>query len=197
VAADSRRVNPGDLFIATRGGTSDGHRFFPEATARGASILAGEIPDPGLGPPYLQVRDSRLFLAQLAAAWNGYPARRLTMIGVTGTDGKSTTASLLHHILESAGRPTGLVTSVAPASGRQVDTGFHVTTPDPLDLQALLAQMADSRMSHAVIETTSHGLDQQRVAGCDFDIGVVTNITHEHLTITVHTRLSGGQGQAV
>ena len=182
LAADSRRVKPGDLFIATRGGTSDGHRFLPQAAERGAAVLAGETPDPGLGRPYLQVRESRLFLAQLSAAWNGYPGRRLTMLGVTGTDGKTTTASLLHHMLASAGKPTGLITSVRARIGeREVDTGFHVTTPDPLDLQALLAQMADARMGHAVIETTSHGLDQYRVAACDFDLGVLTNITHEHL----------------
>jgi len=182
VAADSRRVKPGDLFIATRGGTTDGHQFLPEAAARGALVLAGENPDPGLGLPYLRVPDSRLFLARAAAAWNGYPSHRLTMIGVTGTDGKTTTSSLLHHLLESAGVPTGLVTSVSARIGkREVDTGFHVTTPDPLDLQALLAEMAGAGMTHAVVETTSHGLAQHRVAACDFDIGVLTNITHEHL----------------
>ncbi len=182
LTADSRRVKRGDLFVATRGGMSDGHRFLPEAASRGAAALAGEAPDPGLGLTYLQVRDSRLFLAQLAAAWNGYPARRLTMIGVTGTDGKTTTASLLHHLLGSAGTPTGIVTSVSARIGeREVDTGFHVTTPDPLDLQTLLGQMVDARMSHAIIEATSHGLDQHRVAACDFDLGVLTNITHEHL----------------
>jgi UDP-N-acetylmuramoyl-L-alanyl-D-glutamate--2,6-diaminopimelate ligase len=182
VAADSRQVGPGDLFIAVRGQTRDGHEFLPQAASGGAAALAGEGPDPGLGLPYLRVPDSRLFLAQAAASWHGYPARRMVMIGVTGTDGKTTTSSLLHHILESAGSRTGLITSVGARIGtRQVDTGFHVTTPDPLELQALLGQMVGEGIGHAVVEVTSHGLDQQRVAACDFDLGVLTNITHEHL----------------
>jgi UDP-N-acetylmuramoyl-L-alanyl-D-glutamate--2,6-diaminopimelate ligase len=182
LTADSRRVRPGFLFVATVGGTEDGHRFLPDAAARGAVALAGEQPDPGLGLPYIRVADSRLFLAQAAAAWNGYPSRKMVMIGVTGTDGKTTTSSLIHHILEQAGLAAGLVTSVGARIGpRQVDTGFHVTTPDPIDLQAFLAQMVEAGVTHAVVETTSHGLAQHRVAACDFDLGVLTNITHEHL----------------
>jgi UDP-N-acetylmuramoyl-L-alanyl-D-glutamate--2,6-diaminopimelate ligase len=182
LTADSRRVEPGFLFVATTGGTTDGHRFLPEAAARGAKALAGEQPDPALGLPYLRVPNSRLFLAQAAAAWNGHPSRRMVMIGVTGTDGKTTTSSLIHHILEQNGIAAGLVTSVGARIGRrQVDTGFHVTTPDPLELQTFLAQMVDAGLAHAVVETTSHGLAQHRVAACDFDLGVLTNVTHEHL----------------
>jgi UDP-N-acetylmuramoyl-L-alanyl-D-glutamate--2,6-diaminopimelate ligase len=182
VTADSRRVSPGSLFVAVRGGTTDGHRYFVDAAARGAAALAGEDADPGLGLPYLRVPDTRLFLALAAAAWNGFPARRMIVIGVTGTDGKTTTSSLLHHILERSGMGAGLVTSVGARIGtRQVDTGFHVTTPDPIELQAFLAQMVEGGMTHAVIETTSHGLAQHRVAGCEFDLGVLTNVTHEHL----------------
>ncbi len=182
VAADSRQVEPGAVFVAVRGQTHDGHAYLPQAAARGAAFLVGESPDPGLAVPYLRVDDSRLFLARAAAAWNGHPARRLGMIGVTGTDGKTTTSSLLHHILEAAGGRTGLITSVGARIGpNQVDTGFHVTTPDPLELQALLARMVEAGMSHAVVEVTSHGLDQQRVAATEFDLGLLTNITHEHL----------------
>jgi UDP-N-acetylmuramoyl-L-alanyl-D-glutamate--2,6-diaminopimelate ligase len=182
LTADSRRVEPGFLFVAVRGGTVDGHRFLLDAASRGAAVLAGEDDDPRLGLTYLKVPKSRLFLAQAAAAWNGRPARRMVMIGVTGTDGKTTTSSLIHHILEQSGMAAGLVTSVGARIGsRQVDTGFHVTTPDPLALQAFLAQMAEAGMTHAVVETTSHGLAQHRVAACEFDLGVLTNVTHEHL----------------
>jgi UDP-N-acetylmuramoyl-L-alanyl-D-glutamate--2,6-diaminopimelate ligase len=182
LTADSRRVSAGSLFVALKGGTTDGHRFLSDAAARGAVALAGELGDPRLGLPYIQVTDSRLFLALAAAAWHGFPARRMVMIGVTGTDGKTTTCSLLHHILEQCGIAAGLVTSVGARIGpRQVDTGFHVTTPDPIELQAFLTQMVEAGMTHAVVETTSHGLAQQRVAGCEFDLGVLTNVTHEHL----------------
>jgi len=182
LTADSRQVEPGFLFVAVRGGQVDGHRYLLDAATRGAAALSGETDDPRLGLPYLRVPDSRKFLALAAAAWNGHPARRMIMIGVTGTDGKTTTCSLLHHILERSGIAAGLVTSVGARIGpRQVDTGFHVTTPDPLALQAFLAQMVLAGMTHAVIETTSHGLAQQRVAGCEFDLGVLTNVTHEHL----------------
>jgi UDP-N-acetylmuramoyl-L-alanyl-D-glutamate--2,6-diaminopimelate ligase len=182
LTADSRRVEAGSLFVAVRGGTLDGHRFLADAAARGAAALAGEEPDPGLGPAYVQVPDTRRFLAEAAAVWHGHPARRMIMIGVTGTDGKTTTSALLHHILEKEGLSAGLVTSVGARIGaKQVDTGFHVTTPDPIELQAFLAQMAAAGITHAVIETTSHGLAQHRVASCEFDLGILTNVTHEHL----------------
>ncbi|MCJ7825253.1 MAG: Mur ligase domain-containing protein, partial [Anaerolineales bacterium] len=94
LTVDSRQVQPGACFIAVRGGAQDGHRFIPEARAGGAAVILGEDPDPRLGGAYIQVEDSRLALAQLAATWHGHPARSLVMIGVTGTDGKSTTCNL-------------------------------------------------------------------------------------------------------
>jgi UDP-N-acetylmuramoyl-L-alanyl-D-glutamate--2,6-diaminopimelate ligase len=179
---DSRRVEPGSMFVAIRGTRTDGHRFLADAVSRGAAALVGEEDDPGLGVPYLRVSDSSEALAQLAAAWHGYPARKMVMIGVTGTDGKTTTCSLIHHILLKAGRPTGMVTSVEAVIGDKVfDTGFHVTTPTALELQAILAGMVEAGMRIAVVEATSHGLAQKRVAACDFDLAVITNITHEHL----------------
>ncbi|MCX6070995.1 MAG: UDP-N-acetylmuramoyl-L-alanyl-D-glutamate--2,6-diaminopimelate ligase, partial [Chloroflexi bacterium] len=138
--------------------------------------------DPGVGVPYCRVSDARWTLAHLAAAWHGYPARQLIMIGVTGTDGKTTTSNLIHSILQAAGLRAGLISTVNAVIGDKVlDTGFHVTTPEALDVQSYLAQMVRAGLTHCVLEATSHGLAQHRVAACDFDLGVVTNITHEHL----------------
>jgi UDP-N-acetylmuramoyl-L-alanyl-D-glutamate--2,6-diaminopimelate ligase len=182
VTADSRQVVPGALFVAIAGDRQDGHQYLPQAVIQGAEVLVGEEPDPLLGVPYIQVEDSRLALAHLAAAWHGYPARKLIMLGVTGTDGKTTTTNLIYKILEAAGICAGMITSVNAVIGdRILDTGLHVTTPGPLEVQAYLAEMVAAGLTHCVLETTSHGLIQHRVSVCDFDIGVVTNITHEHL----------------
>lgn len=179
---DSRRVGPGFVFVAVRGVHLDGHHFTAEAVRAGAAVVVGEDPDPGLGLPYLCVPDSRRTLGRLAAAWHGHPARKLVMVGVTGTEGKTTTATLIHSILRGAGHAAGLITTVQAALGDRVeDTGLHVTTPDAMDLQAYLAEMVRSGLSHAVVEATSHGLAQGRLEGCDFDVAVVTHIEREHL----------------
>lgn len=182
IAFDSRRVHPGDLFVALRGGSTDGHRYIPDAIARGALAVVGEAQVDALLVPYFQVNDSRLALAMISAAFFGYPSRKMTVVGVTGTDGKTTTATMIYHILRATGYNTGLISTVSALVGEQaLDTGFHVTTPEATEIQAYLAQMAEKATTHVVLETTSHGLDQHRVSACDFDIGVVTNITHEHL----------------
>jgi UDP-N-acetylmuramoyl-L-alanyl-D-glutamate--2,6-diaminopimelate ligase len=182
LTADSRQVVPGALFVAVRGMVSDGHDYLPEAASRGAVALLGEGPDPLLGVPYLRVRDSRESLAYLAAAWYGNPSRQLVMIGVTGTDGKTTTVNLIYHILKVAGLKVGMITTVDAVIGeRSLDTGLHVTTPDALDTQKYLSQMVEVGTTHCVLEATSHGIAQRRIAACDFDLAVVTNITHEHL----------------
>jgi UDP-N-acetylmuramoyl-L-alanyl-D-glutamate--2,6-diaminopimelate ligase len=195
ITADSRQVRPGSLFVAVRGDTSDGHRFIPDAVARGAAAIVAEQPlslslphphDPAHAGsstlPYLCTPDTRAALAWLAAAWNGFPARQLVMLGVTGTDGKTTTASLIHAILLAAGRRAGLISTVNAVIGDEtLDTGFHVTTPDALEIQGYLARMRAAGLTHCVLEVTSHGLAQGRVIGCEFDVAVVTNITHEHL----------------
>ena len=181
-AFDSRNVRPGDLFVAMRGGSTDGHRYIPDAIVRGALAVVGEAKVDSLAVPYFQVKDSRLALAMSSAAYFGYPSRKMTVVGVTGTDGKTTTATLIYHILRAAGYNTGLISTVSALVGEQaLDTGFHVTTPEATEIQMYLAQMAERATSHVVLETTSHGLAQHRVSACDFDIGVVTNITHEHL----------------
>jgi UDP-N-acetylmuramoyl-L-alanyl-D-glutamate--2,6-diaminopimelate ligase len=182
VTADSRQVVPGNIFVAVRGASADGYAFIGQAAARGAALALGEGPDPGAGIPYRRVTDSRLCLARLAAAWHRFPARRLTMIGVTGTDGKTTTCNLIHQILLTAGLQSGLISTVNAVIGDQVlDTGLHVTTPEATEVQAYLARMVEAGLTHCVLEATSHGLAQRRVAACDFDVAVVTNITHEHL----------------
>ncbi len=182
LVSDSRLVQPGYLFIALQGGTADGHSFIPAALHLGAAAVVGTKSLPGLSVPYLQVDDSRMALPHLAAAFYGFPARKLTMIGVTGTDGKTTTTNLIYQILLAAGIKSGMISTINAVIGDQVlDTGFHVTTPDAPDIQRYLAQMVAKGLTHVVLEVTSHGLAQYRADACEFDVAVVTNITHEHL----------------
>jgi len=184
IAFDSREVTPGRVFIALTGTSRDGHKYIPSAIERGAAAVIGTLPaeEQNWPVPYLQVIDSRLALAHLSAAFYDFPGRKMTVVGVTGTDGKTTTSTLLYQILRSAGLAAGMVSTVSAYIGDQVlDTGFHVTTPEAPDLQRYLAQMVEAGLTHAVVEATSHGLAQERVTGVEFDIAVVTNITHEHL----------------
>lgn len=182
ITADSRQVTPGALFVAYRGVGADSHRFMPDALARGAAAVVGEQPMPALPVPAIQVADGRAALAWLSAAWYDHPSRSFALVGITGTDGKTTTANLLFSILRAAGRRAGLISTVSAVIGdRTYDTGLHTTTPDAPDIQRYLAQMREAGIEIAVLETTSHGLAQHRVTGCAFDIAVVTNITHEHL----------------
>ncbi len=182
VVSDSRKVEPGSLFTAIPGQNFDGHQYIPQALERGATAIVGTQSLSGLPVPYVLVKDIRLVLAQLSAAFYDFPARKLTVIGVTGTDGKTTTANLIYSILREAGVPVGMITTVSAKIGeKSLDTGFHVTTPEAPEVQKYLSMMVEEGLSHVVLEATSHGLAQKRVAACDFDIGVVTNITHEHL----------------
>jgi UDP-N-acetylmuramoyl-L-alanyl-D-glutamate--2,6-diaminopimelate ligase len=179
---DSRQVVPGALFVALRGTTFDGHDFISDAVSQGAVAIMGEEPDQSLGIPYIRVPNSREALAKLAATWHGNPSRNLVVIGVTGTDGKTTTANILYQILQEADLRVGMITTVNVVIGEKtLDTGLHVTTPDSLEVQMYLAQMVSEGITHCVLEATSHGLAQHRVAACNFDLAVVTNITHDHL----------------
>jgi UDP-N-acetylmuramoyl-L-alanyl-D-glutamate--2,6-diaminopimelate ligase len=182
LVSDSRLVQPGYLFVALVGGTTDGHSYISAALDRGAVAVVGTRPSQGLNVPYLRVDDSWMALPHLAAAFYGFPARGLTMIGVTGTDGKTTTTNLIYRILQAAGIKSGMISTISAVIGEQVlDTGFHVTTPDAPDVQRYLAQMVGRGITHVVLEVTSHGLSQYRADACEFDVAVVTNITHEHL----------------
>jgi len=182
VAFDSRLVQPGFIFVALAGVTQDGHQYIPAAIQKGAAAVVGSQDIPGLPVPYIRVEDTRPALANISAALNGWPGRKLTVLGVTGTDGKTTTSNFLYRILIEAGLKAGMISTVNAVIGDKViDTGFHVTTPDAPDVQRYLAQMVEAGLSHVVLESTSHGLAQHRVTGCEYDIAVVTNITHEHL----------------
>ncbi|MQC27188.1 MAG: UDP-N-acetylmuramoyl-L-alanyl-D-glutamate--2,6-diaminopimelate ligase, partial [Chloroflexi bacterium] len=182
IVLDSRQIQPGNLFVALVGGQVDGHQYIADAYERGAAAVLGTQPLSGSVANYVQVADDRLALAELSAAFYDYPARKLTLIGVTGTDGKTTTANLIYHILRAADLKAGMITTVNALIGdEELDTGFHVTTPEAPDVQRYLRQMVDAGLTHAVMETTSHGLAQQRVGAIKFDLAVVTNITHEHL----------------
>lgn len=183
LTSDSRQVQPGALFVAYRGVHHDLHRFVPDAIARGAAAIVVERPpvEPFEGPVVV-VPNGREALAWLAAAWYDHPSRQLRVIGVTGTDGKTTTANLIASILTAMGQPHGLVSTLGARIGAtELDTGFHTTTPDALPLQGYLHEMVIAGALYAVLEVTSHSLSQARVAGVAFDVAVVTNITHEHL----------------
>lgn len=198
VTGDSRAVTPGALFVAIAGERADGHRFLPAAVRAGAAAAIGsrtvadlaqagfELPE---GFPYVCVAESRRALALCSAVLHDFPSRAMTVIGITGTDGKTTTSSILESILtvatqsedDPAGRVGVITTVAARIRGQENDTGFHVTTPDAPVVQGFLAQMRDAGCQYAIVESTSHGLAQERVAAVDFNIAAVTNITHEHI----------------
>jgi len=193
ISIDSRAVKPGHLFVAMKGGSVDGHDYIQNAIDNGAVAVVGDQDfvwrtlalhaSAGVGnPPYIALKDPRRALTWISAAFYNWPARKLTVIGVTGTDGKTTTTNLIYKILLAANLRAGMISTVNAVIGDEVlDTGFHVTTPDAQDVQRYLAQMVDAGLTHVVLETTSHGWAQYRVDACEFDIGVVTNITHEHM----------------
>ncbi len=180
VAYDSRQVKPGDLFVAVRGFASDGHRFIPMAVEKGcAAVLCEEAPEADV--PYILTDDSRLGLALAGRNFYRDPSREMTVIGITGTNGKTTTSILVKQILEKAlGARVGLVGSISNMIG---DQEFHTehTTPESSDLQALFRQMADAGCSHCVMEVSSHSLVLHRVAGTHFAVGLFTNLTQDHL----------------
>ena len=182
ITFDSRTVEKDDLFLAASGEDFDGHDYIDKAIEQGAVAIVGEREIENLPIPYIQVENARQALAYLAAAYYDYPARDMIMLGITGTDGKTTTANFLYEILRTAEIKVGMISTVNAIIGDEIlDTGFHVTTPDALDTQHYLAQMRDAGLTHIILETTSHGWAQYRVDACNFNIGVITNITHEHL----------------
>lgn len=178
---DSRLVAPGCLFVALRGGYVDGHEFVQGVIERGAAaVLIDREVDCAI--PSVRVPDTRAALSPLAARYFGHPSKRLGVIGITGTDGKTTTSYLTDAILGSAGVTTGLIGTVSVKIADEiVRHETRQTTPESLEIQRLLAQMVEAGVKWAVLEATSHGLAQHRLDDVAFDIAAVTNITHEHL----------------
>jgi UDP-N-acetylmuramoyl-L-alanyl-D-glutamate--2,6-diaminopimelate ligase len=183
IVESNLEVVPGSVFVARAGLSTDGHRFIPDAIERGAAAIVGERDLRDLPVPYARVENAQEAIGWLAAAYHGFPARRLTVVGVTGTDGKTTTSTLIHAILrEFSDGKAGLISTIAAdLGGAAVETGLHVTTPGAPQTQALLAEMVANGLRYAVVEMTSHGLAQGRLNGIDLDLAVLTNLTHEHL----------------
>jgi len=184
VVHDSRLVTGGALFVAIEGEHVDGHDFAAAAVERGATALIVERPLPEVAAPQLVVDAARPALASAAAWWFGDPSHRLTVVGITGTDGKTTTAYLAVAALEAAGRRAGMIGTIATRiGGRTEPHEAHATTPEAPELQAALRAMVDAGDDVAVIETTSHGLALDRVASVAYDVAIMTNLTHEHLEL--------------
>ena len=180
VSYDSRKTRPGDLFVAMTGYATDGHKFIPMAREKGAAcVLCQEKPE-GEGP-WVLVEDSRAALAQVGRNWYGDPAASMTMVGVTGTNGKTTTTYLLKDILEqAAGAKVGLIGTNQNMIGGEI-LPTERTTPESFELQGLLRRMADEGCTHVVMEVSSHALYLKRVAGIRFAVGIFTNLTQDHL----------------
>lgn len=179
---DSRQAAPGAAFIAVRGTTVDGHRFIGTAVGQGASVIVCETA-PESAPEtatVVVVPDSAKAAGMLADAFYGAPSSKLILVGVTGTNGKTTCATLLYQLFTALGCSSGLLSTVENRIGADVVPATH-TTPDPVSLHALLARMVEAGCTHAFMEVSSHAVHQQRIAGVRFAGGVFTNITHDHL----------------
>lgn len=180
LAYDSRRVEAGSLFVAIEGYQSDGHDYIPQAVENGAAAILCQRPPEQPGVPYVLAENPRAALAQLAVNWYGNPAKEMKIIGVTGTNGKTTTTTLIKSLLEHRGEKVGLIgTNHNMIGDRELDTEH--TTPEAPELQALLREMAGAGCGYVVMEVSSHALFLNRVDGIEFDVGIFTNLTQDHL----------------
>ena len=182
VSYDSRRTRPGDLFVAIPGFETDGHRYIPKAIEKGAAAVLCERA-PAEGTPFVRIQDCRLGLALVSRAFFGNPAGEMTLIGFTGTSGKTSSTQILKHVLESRlGAKVGLIGTNGNMIGDEL---LHAerTTPESYELHALFRRMADAGCSHVVMEVSSHSLTLERVAGLCFDVAVFTNLSQDHLDL--------------
>jgi UDP-N-acetylmuramoyl-L-alanyl-D-glutamate--2,6-diaminopimelate ligase len=178
---DSRQVKPGGVFCALKGGGRDGHDYLDAAIENGAVAIISELPNPAaFSATWLQVGDARSAMALAAANFEGQPSLELPVIGVTGTNGKTTTAFLIHHLLTSIVHRAGLIGTIHYSTGDEVVEAPR-TTPGSPDLQHLIREMCDGDCRALVMEVSSHGLAQRRVTGVSFDVGIFTNLTQDHL----------------
>ena len=182
VCIDSRKVTKGSTFVAVRGTLSDGHAFIEKAIAQGASAIVCErLPEMMVaGITFVQVKDTAEAAGLIADAFYGFPSRELKVVGITGTNGKTTTATLLYKLFEALGHKCGLLSTVQNHIHDKVIEATH-TTPDSVSIHALLREMADADCTYAFMEVSSHAVHQRRIAGIKFAGGVFTNITHDHL----------------
>ncbi len=179
IHSDSRSVKPGGLFIAVKGFETDGHNYINDAFERGAVAVVSEQRMQG-NPMVVQVKDTRKAMASIAARFYGYPSRDVCLVGITGTNGKTTTAWILESIFNEAGFSSGVIGTINMRYGGRIhDTS--VTTPDSIELQKALFDMKMAGVTHVIMEVSSHGIDLNRIADCDFDVGVFTNLTQDHL----------------
>ncbi|MGV8073918.1 MAG: UDP-N-acetylmuramoyl-L-alanyl-D-glutamate--2,6-diaminopimelate ligase [Syntrophobacteraceae bacterium] len=181
LAYDSRRIEAGDLFIAIQGTRLDGRKFILDATRRGANVIVSEgTPENGMQATFVRVPDARKALARLSMNYFGHPSRDLQIIGITGTNGKTTTSLLLEAILKNYGLTVGVLGTLAYRWGEKHKTA-SMTTPESFDLQELFYEMRKDRVSHLVMEVSSHALALGRVEGCQFGAAVFTNLSQDHL----------------
>mgnify|MGYP000918768263 CR=1 FL=1 len=186
VVSDSRQVVAGSLFVAVRGEKADGRAYIPEAIRRGCAAVVVDLDDGlDLTAPVIVVADSHAAISEAAAAWNGYPAERMRMIGITGTNGKTTCSWLIEEMLLTAGFRPGVIGTVNyryhGPNGVRVIQDAPLTTPDPATLQRLLRIMAEDGVTHVIMEVSSHALQQQRLGRTCFDAALFTNLSRDHL----------------
>ena len=200
ITCDSREVTPGALFIAVKGFASDGHKYIPSALEKGAvAVICEEIPGhPSTGSgtagndgnvmagpdrpsvTIVKVANSRHAVAMAADAFYGHPSGKLSLVGITGTNGKTTTVTLLYRLFKAMGHPSGLLSTIANyVDDKRLETAN--TTADPITINRLLAEMVDAGCSYCFMEVSSIGVEQERVAGLEFAAGIFSNLTHDHL----------------